>query len=131
MRQRSFGAALAVVAVLAVTTAVSAHHSVAGQFDTSKTMTLKGVISKVDWINPHIYLHLDVKGDDGAVTTWALGTVPTAMARRAGLSRDSIGGKIGEVVTVELMPARDGTKHLGWVTKITYADGHFYQLAAN
>ena len=57
-----------VAATLVVMTATtSAHHSVSGQYDTSKPMTLTGVISKVDWINPHIYLHLDVKEKDGAV----------------------------------------------------------------
>ena len=62
---------------------VAAHHSVPGQFDVSKPMTLTGTISKVDWINPHIYVHLDVKSDKGAVTTWALATLPTAMMRRS------------------------------------------------
>lgn len=129
MRHRFLGVVLAVVAVLATASALSAHHSVAGQFDTSKQVTLKGVISKVDWVNPHIYLHLNVKGDDGQVTTWALGTVPTAMARRAGLTRESIAGHTGETVTIEANPARDGTKHLGWVNTITYADGKKHELS--
>ena len=129
MRHRFLGVALAVAAILATATALSAHHSVAGQFDLSKQVTLKGVVSKVDWVNPHIYVHLDVKGDDGQVTTWSLGTVPTAMARRAGLTRESIGGHTGEVVTIEANPARDGTKHLGWVNTITYADGKKHELS--
>ena len=128
MRHRFLGVVLAVDAVLATASALSAHHSVAGQFDTSKQVTLKGVISKVDWVNPHIYLHLDVKGDDGQVVTWALGTVPTAMARRAGLTRESIAGHTGETVTIQANPARDGTKHLGWVNTITYADGKKHVL---
>ena len=128
MRHRLLGVALAVVAVLATASVLSAHHSVAGQFDESKCVTLKGVISKVDWVNPHIYLYIDVK--DGAETvTWSLGTVPTAMARRAGLTKESIAGKVGEVVTIDCIPARDGTKHLGWVNTITYADGHKIELS--
>ena len=128
MRHRLLGVALAVVAVLATASVLSAHHSVAGQFDESKSVTLKGVISKVDWVNPHIYLYIDVK--DGADTvTWSLGTVPTAMARRAGLTKESIAGKVGEVVTIDCIPARDGTKHLGWVNTITYADGHKIELS--
>ena len=129
MRHRLLGVAMAVVAVLGTASVLSAHHSVAGQFDTSKQVTLKGVISKVDWVNPHIYLHVDVKGDDGQLTTWSLGTVPTAMARRAGLTRESIAGHTGEVVTIEANPARDGTKHLGWVNTITYADGKKHELS--
>jgi hypothetical protein len=129
MRQRLLGVLLAVVVMLAMAPPLGAHHSVAGQFDLSKSLTLKGVISKVDWVNPHIYLHLDVKGDDGQMITWALGTVPTAMARRGGLTRESISGKPGEVVTIECNPARDGTQHLGWVNTITYADGRKYELS--
>jgi len=129
MGHRLLGVLLAVVAMFAVAPLLSAHHSVAGQFDTSKQVTLKGVVSKVDWVNPHIYLHVDVKGDDGQVVTWALGTVPTAMARRAGLTRESIAGHSGEIVTIEANPARDGTKHLGWVNTITYADGKKHELS--
>jgi len=128
MRHRLLGVALAVVAVLATASVLSAHHSVAGQFDESKSVTLKGVISKVDWVNPHIYLYIDVK-DGNDTVTWSLGTVPTAMARRAGLTKESISGKVGEVVTIDCIPARDGTKHLGWVNTITYADGHKIELS--
>ena len=122
---------LFLVAFVAVSAApaVSAHHSVAGQFDTSKPITLKGVVSKIEWINPHVYVYLDVREDDGSMTRWALSTLPTAMMRRAGLTKESLMGKAGEVVTVTAIQARDGTKHLGWISKITYADGHYHQLA--
>ena len=97
-----------VAAVMAVTAAATlvAHHSVPGQFDVSKPMTLKGVISKIDWINPHIYVHLDVKESDGTTNTWALATLPTAMMRRAGITKDSLQGKSGEEVTINAVPAR-------------------------
>jgi hypothetical protein len=113
-------------AVMAASAA--AHHSVSGQYDSAKPLTLTGVISKVDWINPHIYLYLDVKDKDGSVTSWTLSTLPTAMMRRAGLTRESLQGKPGEVVTVNAIAARDETKRLGWISKITYADGHHVQL---
>lgn len=111
-----------------VAASAAAHHSVSGQYDSSKPLTLTGVITKVDWINPHIYLYLDVKDKDGAVTNWTLSTLPTAMMRRAGLTRESLQGKPGEVVTVNAIAARDETKRLGWISKITYADGHHVQL---
>jgi hypothetical protein len=118
---------LAAVAILAAPAAgIRAHHSVPGQFDMSKPMTLKGVITKVDWMNPHIYVHLDVKDAGGTTATWALATLPTAMMRRAGLTRETLQGKPGEEVTIDLVPARDGSKHLGWINKITYADGHSF-----
>ena len=129
MRHR-FAGALSVLAVAAVSAStLLAHHSVAGEFDTSKSLTLKGTISKVEWINPHIFLYLDVKDDNGTVTTWALETLPTAMLRKAGLSKDTVAGKLGEIVTITANPAKDGTKRLAWIGKITYADGHYHQLA--
>ncbi len=128
MRQRFKGLLTILAALLVVAPAAFAHHSVSGQFDTTKSLTLKGTISKVQWMNPHIYLSLDVKEADGTVSTWALETLPTAMMRKAGLSKEAVMGNPGEVVTVMLVPARDGTKHLGWISKITYADGRYYAL---
>ena len=116
-----------VAAVMAVPAA--AHHSVSGQFDQSKPMELTGVISKIDWINPHIYIHLDVTDAKGKVTSWALATLPTAMMRRSRITKESLAGKPGEVVKVNAVPARDSTKTLAWISRITYADGHFLQLA--
>jgi len=127
MRHR-FAVVLVAATLVVVAGSVSAHHSVSGQYDASKSLTLTGVISKVDWINPHIYLHLDVKDKDGAVTTWTLSTLPTAMMRRAGLTKESLQGQPGEVVTITAIAARDETKKLGWISKITYADGHHVQL---
>jgi len=115
-------------AVLLAGHGASAHHSVSGQYDASKALALTGVITKVDWINPHVYIHLDVKEKDGSVTSWSLSTLPTAMMRRAGLTRETLQGSPGEVVTVTAIAARDETKRLGWISKITYADGHHVQL---
>ncbi len=123
-RLRSLLVSAAIVVTAAAT--LLAHHSVPGQFDMSKPVTLKGVISKVDWINPHIYVHLDVKEPDGTTNTWALATLPTAMMRRAGITKESLQGKSGEEVTINAVPARDGSKHLAWINKITYADGHSF-----
>ena len=127
MRHR-FAVVLVAAKLVVVAGSVSAHHSVSGQYDASRPLTLTGVISKVDWINPHIYLHLDVKEKDGALTTWTLSTLPTAMMRRAGLTKESLQGQPGEVVTINAIAARDETKKLGWISKITYADGHHVQL---
>ena len=129
MRHRVTGALAALALLLIAAPASFAHHSVAGEFDTSKSLTLKGAISKVEWINPHIFLYLDVKEENGTVTTWALETLPTAMLRKAGLSKETVAGKPGEIVTITANPAKDGTKHLAWIGKITYADGHYHQLA--
>ena len=105
-----------------------AHHSVNGQFDTETRLTLTGTINRVDWVNPHVYVYLDVENDDGTVTTWGLETGPTARLRRGGLTVQALAGKPGEQVTVLGMPAlREGNNSL-WLIKISYEDGKYYVL---
>jgi hypothetical protein len=103
-----------------------AHHSQAAEFDLHNTVTLNGVISKVDWMNPHVYLYLDVKDDKGQVTTWALESLPTRFYHNLGLSKAMLGE--GKPVTVLIHPAKIEGKPLGWVLKLTYADGHAYEF---
>jgi hypothetical protein len=126
-----YGAAVLVAAawVVAGSDAI-AHHSVAGEFTVTKTLQLNGVVSEVEWANPHIYVHLDVKGAGGTVTTWRLESVPVGMMRKAGLSKALLLAN-GQTASVEAYPARDGTPHLGYLVKITYADGHHYQFASD
>ena len=107
-----------------------AHHSVAGQFDVHKTVTLSGVVSTVHWVNPHIYIELDVKQPTDKAATWRLEGVPVGMARKAGLSMAMLKGR-GETVTIVAHPARDGTPNLGYIIKITYPDGKVFQFATD
>jgi hypothetical protein len=126
-----FGAAVLTVGVLAVAAhSARAHHSVAGEFDVRKIVKLNGVVSDVEWANPHIYIHLDVKDAAGTATTWRLESVPVAMMRKAGLSKILLLGN-GQSANVEAYMARDGTAHLGYLVEITYADGHHYQFASD
>jgi hypothetical protein len=108
--------------------AVGAHHSVAGQFDAEKRTTITGVVSKVDWINPHVYIHIDVPDEKGAITTWRLESLPTAMLRKAGLTSEMIKGG-GQKVTAAVIMARNGTPNLAWLLNLSYEDGHEYVLA--
>lgn len=119
---------LATGIAVSIALAAGAHHSVAGQFDAEKRTTITGVISKVDWINPHVYVYVDVPDPQGAVTTWRLESLPTAMLRKAGLTSELIKGG-GQQVTAEAILARNGTPNLAWLLKLTYDDGHYYQLA--
>jgi uncharacterized protein DUF6152 len=105
-----------------------AHHSLTAEFDTRKTLVLTGVVSRVQWVNPHIYVDLDVTDAAGKVATWHLECVPVAMARKAGVSMKTLMGN-GERVKIDAFPARDGTPHLGFLAKITYSDGHHFQFA--
>lgn len=108
----------------------SAHHSVGGQFDLQKTVTLSGVVSTVHWVNPHIYIEVAVKDPTDKAATWRLEGVPVGMARKAGLSKAMLEGH-GETVTIVAHPARDGTAHLGYIVKITYPDGKIFQFSAD
>jgi hypothetical protein len=130
MRPAARTLVLSAILMFAAATAAFTHHSVSGQFDTTKVATITGVITKVDWVNPHIYVMMDGKDASGAAGQWALETVPTAMARKAKLTKEMLAGKQGETVTVTGHPSRDGRKS-AWVLKITYSDGHFYQLSAD
>ena len=110
-----------------------AHHAFNDIFDVDTVTTLRGTISRIDWINPHVYINLDVKDSSGAVTTWGVELPPTNHLRAAGISRQALwnDASSGEVVTVHLNPAR-GTittdRPLGLLMRITYADGHFLHV---
>ena len=104
-----------------------AHHSFTAEFDGGKTVTLHGVISKVDWINPHIFVYLDVKDDTGKTTTWAFQSLPPLFFRGSGLTKDVLLSNKAEV-TITANPAKDGTKAYGFMTKLSYPDGHVFSM---
>ena len=120
MRTWVVRAFIAAAAVVAVASPIGAHHSLASQFDEGKSLTLQGVITRVEWINPHVYVHLDVKGKDGAAEQWALETLPPGTLRRGGLRSDMLGR--GQAVTILGYHARNGS-NLAFLRKITFADG--------
>jgi hypothetical protein len=114
-------AALAIAAVPAI-----AHHSLFAVFDEEQTVTLKGVVSKVEWVNPHVYLYIDVSDAAGKVTTWSIETFPPTTLRRAGLTREKLG--YGQNITLLGYKARNG-KDLAFLRTITFADGHEVLIA--
>ncbi len=116
------------LALAALAPAGFAHHSVGGEFNVHRKMTLTGVVSAIEWANPHIYVHFEAQGPGGSVAEWRLETVPVAMMRKAGLTKAMLMGN-AETATVDIYPARDGTPRLGYMLKITYQDGHHYQFA--
>jgi hypothetical protein len=123
MRRRVSGSVAALVVLLAAVAPAFAHHSLTAEFDPDKEFTVTGTLTRVDWMNPHIYWYVDVKDDaTGNIDTWTFEGPPPGMLHRAGITKDVF--KIGQVVTVTAFPAKDGTKHLGFGKKTKYADGH-------
>ena len=94
--------------VLLATAPVWAHHSFAAEYDSKKPVTLKGIVTKVDWMNPHVYFYLDVKDEKGDITNWALEMGPPTLLQKAGWSRTTM--KVGDEVVVQGILAKDGAK---------------------
>ena|ERR1700730_3639003 len=101
---------------------VWAHHSVTAEFDTSKSFTVSGTITKLEWINPHVYIYLDTKDEKGNVIAYAFGSGPPGILRRTGVLRTMF--SVGDVVTIDADIAKDGSKHLGHLKAVHFADGH-------
>jgi Family of unknown function (DUF6152) len=108
-----------------------AHHSVQSQFDIHKTISISGTVAKMEWINPHSYLTLNVKGADGKLQKWAFELGGPGVLRRAGLSRADRGGlKAGDEVTVTALAARDGSNS-GFIQELKAADGRVFKLTTD
>jgi hypothetical protein len=105
-----------------------AHHSVQAQFDLDKPIQLNGTVTKVEWINPHSYLFIDVKDSAGNMRHWAFEMAGPGALRKAGLSRADRGGlKPGDMITVNGVLAKDRTDS-GLVKTITLSDGRVFTI---
>src|SRR6266436_1596763 len=125
MKRMQLGASLLCgFGLLSAAMPVLAHHSVTAEFNPDKEFVVRGTLTKVDWTNPHIYLHMDVKDDAGKVEEYSFESGPPSVLHRAGLRKEDI--KIGDAVTVTAAPAKDGTKTYGWLKMIKYSDGHVF-----
>ena len=111
-------AALALVVASAVS--VAAHHSFAAEYDANAAMTLKGVVTKVEWTNPHAYVYIDVTDENGKVVNWAFEGYPPNTLKRTGFPRDLL--KSGDVITITGYRARF-TPNRAAGREITLPDG--------
>jgi hypothetical protein len=115
----SMTASMAALLLLSVTP-MRAHHSFEAEYDEKKPVSLAGAVSKVDWMNPHIWVHIEVKDDKGAVAVWSCeGGNPNSL-RRNGWQRDTL--KAGDQVTIAGFRAKDGTNTCN-MRSVKFADG--------
>jgi len=87
---------------------VFAHHGFQAEYDSSKLVYVTGMLSKVEWENPHIYLTVDAKGTDGKITSWTFEGASPNVVKRTGTERADLTSIIGKTITVRACPGKDG-----------------------
>ncbi len=116
------GGCLAFVGLFLIgATPALAHHSFGAEYDGDKPMTLTGVVTKIEWTNPHTFVHLDVTDKNGVVSSWKFEGYPPSVLIRNGWRRD-VTMKIGDTVTIFGWRARDNTNSVHSRT-VTFKDG--------
>ena len=113
-------ALITAIGLLLAAVPVWAHHAFAAEFDANKPVKFRGTVTKMEWINPHAWIHIDVKGDDGKVTPWMVeAAAPNALLRR-GWNKNSL--PPGTEILVEGYQAKDGQNRANG-SVITFTDG--------
>jgi uncharacterized protein DUF6152 len=97
-----------------------AHHAFSAEFDANKPVSFKGTISKMEWTNPHVWLHLDVKASDGKVETWAFEAGTPNVLFRRGFTKQSLA--VGTEIVVDGYRSKDGSRRANG-RDLTFADG--------
>jgi len=121
MRTRNLlaGAVMA-FALLLVANPILAHHSESAEYDLTKPVKITGTIKSVEWKNPHIWFYVDVKDENGKITTWGFSGGPPGMLLRRGITKEVL--TIGAVVNVEGSRAKDGSNNASG-RRVTFPDG--------
>jgi hypothetical protein len=107
-------------ALLLAVLPVFGHHAFAAEFDRDQPVSVTGTVSKVEWSNPHIWFYVDVKDEDGKVTTWGFSGAPPGMLIRRGMNKNTL--KVGDVIKVEGFRAKDNSTNASG-NSVTFADG--------
>ena len=115
----------AVGAVLIAAVPIATHHSFSAEYDATAMVTLRGVVSRVEWSNPHIHIYIDVKDDSGKVITWNMeGGIPSAL-KRSGITLDIV--HVGDTIAITGFRARDNSTRASRC-EVTTADGKKYNF---
>ena len=122
MKNRLIIALILLMSGFVISRPIFAHHSSAG-YDMEHPVTMKGVVTNMEWTNPHVFIFLDVKDDNGNVVEWRVEGNSPNMLVRTGWKREMI--KAGDPLTVNGAPERNGTKVLRLIT-LTLANGQKY-----
>ena len=113
--------------LLAAAGLAAAHHSFAAEYDDTKPIKLMGKITKVEWMNPHVWYYVEVKDESGKTTTWALSGGAPGQLQRRGITKDAI--VLGATVNVEGFRAKDGSNN-AFGSRVVYEDGRSVFTAA-
>ena len=108
MRFFAFALFSVVFGALFAVAPLAAHHSFSAEYDSKKPVELKGIVTKVEWMNPHVYFYVDVTDEGGNVANWALEMGPPNGLERSGWTRNTM--KVGDEVIVEGTMAKDGSR---------------------
>jgi hypothetical protein len=119
---------IASVVFLAAGLPALAHHAFGNEYDESKPITLQGVVTRVDWENPHVHYYIDVSQPDGTVVNWSCETGGPGRLVRRGWTRDSL--KPGDKIVVHAFPAKDAS-HSADGRKVTLANGQTIGVGPN
>jgi len=118
--RKTFSVAVASAGLLAAVSPVWAHHAFAAEYDGKKQVHLEGVVTQMEWINPHTWIHIDVTAPDGTVTSWMIeGGSPNILLRR-GFNKGSL--EKGQKIAIDGFQAKDGSNRANG-SNITYPDG--------
>lgn len=122
MRRHLYRVAIGTIGVALWTLPAVAHHSVTAIYDSTKVIDTTGVLTKVQWENPHLWVYVDVTDASGKVTTWEFEGASPNNVRRNGTSRQDLLANIGKKVTVRAIPAKNGSPR-GSAEAMTVSDG--------